>query len=68
GEHENRYVPSKQNHGGYSSQAAIISEMQAMADENNKITLASMQINIEQQMASTDNNAAHNIAHAAEGQ
>lgn len=57
-----------QNHGGHSSQAAMISEMQAMADENNKITLASMQINIEQQMASIENNAAHNIARAAEGQ
>ncbi|TKC86949.1 hypothetical protein FAZ69_20220 [Trinickia terrae] len=49
-----------------------IGQMQQMADQNNAMTLASMQINIEQQetsaLASVGNNGAKNIADAAKGQ
>lgn len=52
--------------------ADMIGQMQQMADENNAMTMASMQINIEQQetsaLASVGNNGAKNISDAAKGQ
>jgi hypothetical protein len=52
--------------------ANMIGQMQQMADENNAMTMASMQINIEQQetsaLASVGNNGAKNISDAAKGQ
>lgn len=50
----------------------MIGEMQSMANQNNAMTMASMQINMEQQMtsalASVGNNGAKNISDAAKGQ
>ncbi|HEV3104144.1 MAG TPA: hypothetical protein VGZ01_00435 [Trinickia sp.] len=55
-----------------STAANYIGQMQQMADQNNAMTMASMQINIQQQMtsalASVGNNGAKNIADAAKGQ
>jgi hypothetical protein len=52
--------------------ASMIGQMQQMADQNNAMTMASMQINMEQQatsaVASVGNNGAKNIADAAKGQ
>ncbi|MEQ5842565.1 hypothetical protein BWP39_22945 [Paraburkholderia acidicola] len=49
-----------------------VAEMQKMANENNAMTMASMQINMQQQMtsaiASVGNNGAKNVADAAKGQ
>jgi hypothetical protein len=55
-----------------STSASSLDQMQQMADENNAMTMASMQINIEQQetsaLASVGNNGAKNISDAAKGQ
>jgi len=52
--------------------ADMIGQMQQMADQNNAMTMASMQINISQQetsaLASVGNSGAKNIADAAKGQ
>ncbi|CAB3769445.1 hypothetical protein [Paraburkholderia solisilvae] len=52
--------------------SSMIGQMQQMADQNNAMTMASMQINMEQQatsaVASVGNNGAKNIADAAKGQ
>ncbi|WP_240766295.1 hypothetical protein [Paraburkholderia flava] len=52
--------------------ADMVGQMQNMANENNAMTMASMQINMQQQMtaalASVGNNGAKNIADAAKGQ
>jgi hypothetical protein len=52
--------------------SAMIGQMQAMADQNNAMTMASMQINIQQQetsaLATVANNGAKNISDAAKGQ
>ncbi|PMS22570.1 hypothetical protein C0Z18_04405 [Trinickia dabaoshanensis] len=52
--------------------ADMIGQMQAMANQNNAMTMASMQINMQQQetsaLASVGNNGAKNIADAAKGQ
>jgi hypothetical protein len=52
--------------------ADMVGQMQQMANENNAMTMASMQINIEQQetsaLASVGNNGAKNISDAAKGQ
>lgn len=54
------------------SNADSVGQMQQMANENNAMTMASMQINMEQQMtsaiASVGNNGAKNVADAAKGQ
>jgi hypothetical protein len=54
------------------SNADMVGQMQNMANENNAMTMASMQINMQQQMtaalASVGNNGAKNIADAAKGQ
>jgi hypothetical protein len=53
------------------SNADMVGQMQAMADQNNAMTMASMQINLSQQMtsavASVGNNGGKNIADAAKG-
>lgn len=50
----------------------MIGAMQQMASQNNAMTMASMQINIQQQetsaLASVGNNGAKNISDAAKGQ
>jgi hypothetical protein len=55
-----------------SQNADMVAQMQAMADQNNQMTMASMQINMQQQetsaLASVGNNGAKNIADAAKGQ
>jgi hypothetical protein len=55
-----------------SSNADMVGQMQNMANQNNAMTMASMQINMQQQMtaalASVGNNGAKNIADAAKGQ
>jgi hypothetical protein len=55
-----------------SQNADMVGQMQQMADQNNAMTMASMQINMQQQMtsalASVGNNGAKNIADAAKGQ
>ncbi|MBN3807412.1 hypothetical protein GXB81_30935 [Paraburkholderia sp. Ac-20336] len=52
--------------------ADMVGQMQQMADQNNAMTMASMQINIQQQetsaTASVGNNGAKNISDAAKGQ
>ncbi|GAB7524098.1 hypothetical protein [Paraburkholderia sp. 2C] len=52
--------------------SSMIGQMQQMADQNNAMTMASMQINMEQQetsaVASVGNNGTKNIADAAKGQ
>jgi hypothetical protein len=58
--------------GAAASNADSIGQMQQMANANNAMTMASMQINMEQQMtsalASVGNNGAKNISDAAKGQ
>lgn len=55
-----------------SQNADMISQMQTMANQNNAMTMAAMQINMQQQetsaLASVGNNGAKNIADAAKGQ
>ena len=55
-----------------STSADYLGQMQQMANQNNAMTMASMQINIEQQetsaLASVGNNGAKNISDAAKGQ
>ncbi|EDT04958.1 conserved hypothetical protein [Burkholderia ambifaria IOP40-10] len=50
----------------------MVGQMQAMANQNNAMTMAAMQINMQQQetsaLASVGNNGAKNIADAAKGQ
>jgi hypothetical protein len=52
--------------------AGMVGQMQQMADANNAMTMASMQINIQQQetsaLASVGNSGAKNISDAAKGQ
>lgn len=52
--------------------ASMLGQMQQMADANNAMTMASMQINIQQQetsaLASVGNSGAKNISDAAKGQ
>ena len=52
--------------------ADMIGQMQSMANQNNAMTMAAMQINMQQQetsaLASVGNNGAKNIADAAKGQ
>jgi hypothetical protein len=52
--------------------ADMVGQMQAMANQNNAMTMAAMQINMQQQetsaLASVGNNGAKNIADAAKGQ
>lgn len=54
------------------SSTAMVGEMQQMANQNNAMTMASMQINMQQQetsaLASVGNNGAKNISDAAKGQ
>lgn len=54
------------------SNASMVGQMQNMANANNAMTMASMQINMQQQMtsalASVGNNGAKNIGDAAKGQ
>ncbi|AIO38082.1 MULTISPECIES: hypothetical protein [Burkholderia] len=55
-----------------SQNADMVGQMQAMANQNNAMTMAAMQINMQQQetsaLASVGNNGAKNIADAAKGQ
>ncbi|MBN3853190.1 MULTISPECIES: hypothetical protein [unclassified Paraburkholderia] len=57
---------------GAASSASMVGEMQAMADQNSAMTMASMKINMQQQetsaLASVGNNGAKNISDAAKGQ
>lgn len=52
--------------------ATMVSEMQALSDSNNAMTMASMKISAEQQatsaLASIGNTGAKNISDAAKGQ
>jgi hypothetical protein len=55
-----------------SNSADMIGQMNQMANENNQMTMASMEINMKQQetsaLATVGNNGAKNISDAAKGQ